>query len=416
MINKRGFTMLEMLAVLAILSIVFSFAYVYMQSSLESTQKSACQNKLELVASAEKRFFATQNRHSIEFENLGVINGQAELVDKFYLDWNQSDNFSINVEIETETPLVYRLSCSEYEDIYLLQEESEYRRDYFLTYPDVTDEGDVDDIDLDSDYEEDLSDIAIVWDTFDYPVAIGFNEGYEYEEGTILFYDQPLTYNGEYLETSILEALEDTSLEPNDGSENASENNLGTTWEVIHDDALEDTKAKDILYYIIEEGEDSIIVPEGNSFLIGHDNGIYINALTDSNSENNNNFISGGYGDDILIGGPRSDNLLGQEGNDFIDGGDNAGNRIDTAIFVYPINEYTLEIVSPSVIDPTYTSSDDYIEVDFKGDLLDLYIGDDTLYLITHPVEGQDYFIRIDQLYFQGGTVSIDSAYDDIGQ
>ncbi|MFP4457713.1 MAG: prepilin-type N-terminal cleavage/methylation domain-containing protein [Clostridia bacterium] len=425
--TNKGFTMLEMLAVMAILGIIASFGIVYMQSSLESTEIAACQNKLELVATAEKRFFATQNRHSIEFENLESIDSSSELVDKGYLDFSSEERFSINVEIDSEDPTIYRLSCSEYPDTFILQSEDEYRKDYLISYTDIDEEGelpqdgDEDDIDVIQDYEEDLSELDLIWTPTDgYPVSIGFDENHYYLEGTILYFEEPITIGGVTYESGIYEALKDTSEKPIDTNVTTDPTYETTeadpiTWLMVQSDSLEDTNAQDISFYIVPEEQGNVTVPSGNSFIMGHDNGVYIDASSDSTANYNNNFISGGDVDDILIGGERDDMILGQEGNDFIDGGiPRNKTTVDTAVFAYPMNEYTLEIV------PVY---DGYITIDFKGDPIDLFIydvddkkSDYTLYRITHPIEGEDYLVRIHELYFAEGTISMEDAYLAIGQ
>jgi prepilin-type N-terminal cleavage/methylation domain-containing protein len=168
---KKGFTMLELLAVMAILAILSTGGYVFVQSSITNANKVACNRQVELVASAEKRFYATQDRHSAEFISGEIINNNSELVTKGYVEWVLDEGFGISVTVDSENPRVFKVSCEKYPDIFVLLDESEFRRDLFVLYPTGQNDGDEDDIDLsDPEPEENV----ITEDVFVYGTYFGF--------------------------------------------------------------------------------------------------------------------------------------------------------------------------------------------------------------------------------------------------
>ncbi len=187
---KKGFTMLELLAVLAILAILSTGGFVFVRSSIENANRAASTRLVEQVASAEKRFYATQDRNSIEYISEGIIDGSSELVSRGYLDWSitNEDAAKILEYSSSNDELIYKIESVKFPDIYVLQSSKEFRRDLFLSHPDMVDDGDEDDIDLTDPDPDPAPDPDVISDNvFVYGTLLFFNGDSVFGDGATVF-------------------------------------------------------------------------------------------------------------------------------------------------------------------------------------------------------------------------------------
>ncbi len=136
--NKKGFTMIELLAVIGIISIIGSMVTFQVASSLANARESSCFNRMQLVLMSEKRFYAAEGRHSAELLSGTPINANSEIVEKNYYLWQQDTCEGDYYWIENEDN-DFELHCTVHTDSILVLERAKLRNDVTAGFPDDND-------------------------------------------------------------------------------------------------------------------------------------------------------------------------------------------------------------------------------------------------------------------------------------
>ncbi len=305
--NRKGYTLLEVLAVLAIIAITASLVTVKIQESINKVDETACFNKMRLIALAEKRFYTTNGKHSLEFVSGEAISETSQLVRTGYLDWNnascQSCKWSVNAEGD------YVLACDDHQNLSLVQGKEEYSDALFVKFPDD-----------------------------------GNNSG------------------GSTTPTNKDDYLVGT---PQDDTIDALNGN-DTIYGLGGDDTLIGNNGKDTIYG--GPGDDYLSGGNQNDTISGGEDDDYISGGNGNdiiNGDSGDDTIDGGNGRDTISGGTGEDIIYGANGNDIIYGGDDddeiygesgadkitgglgdddiyGGSGKDRAIYEYDYLEYSL--------------------------------------------------------------------------
>ena len=339
--NRKGYSLLEVLAVLAIIAIAFSLLTMKAQKSIKDLNKATQKNKMELVVAAEKLFLTTTGHHSIEFLNGEAIDGTCQLVRAGYLNWNETSCKEPFVWSQNEAG-DYELSCLKSDCGSILYDKNEFDQVLFIEFPDDGEtSGGTGDEPTGTPTPQD--DYLVGTNNDDVIDALGGDDTIIGKDG-----DDVLMGSGG-----------DDTINGGNGNDNLSGGNNN---DIInggnHNDYIDGGNGVDTLYG--DSGDD--IIDGGNK----------------------NDYINGGPGEDTLYGFNGKDNILGGEDNDEIYGengndtltgglGDDSlygGNGTDTAVFSYNYEEYTIEKYGT-----------DY-------------------YIVIHPIEGTDSLFDIEKIKF----------------
>jgi len=78
MSNKKGFTLIEVMIVVAIVAILAAIALPSYQRYVERTRRAEGREMLMRVAAAQERFFTNRNRYAEALSDLGISSGTTE--------------------------------------------------------------------------------------------------------------------------------------------------------------------------------------------------------------------------------------------------------------------------------------------------------------------------------------------------
>ncbi|QOR34237.1 prepilin-type N-terminal cleavage/methylation domain-containing protein [Clostridium sp. 'deep sea'] len=339
--NKKGYSLLEVLAVLAIIAIAFSLLTLKFQNSLKKLHITTRNNKMALVVAAEKLFLTTTGNHSIEFLSGEPLDATCQLVRTGYLNWNETSCHKPFIWSQNENG-DYLLSCTKPDCGGILYKKSEFEEVLFIEFPD--------DGETSGGTGDEPTGTATPQD--DYLIGTKNNDVIDALAGDD-------TIMGKDGDDVLMGNNGNDTIKGGNGKDNLSGgNNNDTIYGGNNNDYLDGGNGDDKLYG--EDGDD--IIDGGNK----------------------NDTISGGKGQDIIYGfngqdemygNEDNDELYGENGNDTIAGGlgnDNiyGGNGTDTAVFTYNYEEYIIVKYSKNY------------------------------YIVTHPIEGEDNLFNIEKIKF----------------
>lgn len=76
--RKKGFTLLELMIVVAIVAVLAALAYPSYNRYVERTRRAEGRELLMRVSAAQERFYTNRNQYAANFGDLGMTNGDSE--------------------------------------------------------------------------------------------------------------------------------------------------------------------------------------------------------------------------------------------------------------------------------------------------------------------------------------------------